>query len=204
MVAEAAYYRAAHRGFREGDSVQDWLAAEREINQMLGLPDTQRQREELLAFRAMRTEVMRALGNARENIDAETLRSAIDRASAVLREAGGFTLGTITRVTEALRHDMIRVAARIGPDWEALSEKTADLFSVWLGRSREFLADAASGVAEWLRQTDGKLGAHVYNAGEIAGSGTYECMVCSRRVVLETPSHMPRCTACGGTDYRAV
>ncbi|MGQ0524780.1 MAG: DUF2934 domain-containing protein [Betaproteobacteria bacterium] len=33
MVAEAAYYRALRRGFAAGGEVEDWLAAEREINQ---------------------------------------------------------------------------------------------------------------------------------------------------------------------------
>jgi len=35
MVAEAAYYRALRRGFTAGGEVDDWLAAEREINQKL-------------------------------------------------------------------------------------------------------------------------------------------------------------------------
>jgi hypothetical protein len=33
MVAEAAYYRALRRGFAAGGEVDDWLTAEREINQ---------------------------------------------------------------------------------------------------------------------------------------------------------------------------
>ena len=35
MIAEAAYYRAEHRGFQSGDPQQDWLEAEAEIDQML-------------------------------------------------------------------------------------------------------------------------------------------------------------------------
>ena len=35
MIAVAAYYRAEHRGFREGDPVDDWLKAEAEIEQVL-------------------------------------------------------------------------------------------------------------------------------------------------------------------------
>jgi hypothetical protein len=33
MIAEAAYYRAMRRGFTAGGEMDDWLAAEREINQ---------------------------------------------------------------------------------------------------------------------------------------------------------------------------
>lgn len=35
MIAEAAYYRAEHRGFQGGDPQQDWLEAEAEINRLL-------------------------------------------------------------------------------------------------------------------------------------------------------------------------
>lgn len=32
MIATAAYYRAEHRGFTGGNPVEDWLAAEAEID----------------------------------------------------------------------------------------------------------------------------------------------------------------------------
>ena len=32
MIAEAAYYRAEHRGFYDGNPIQDWLEAESEID----------------------------------------------------------------------------------------------------------------------------------------------------------------------------
>jgi hypothetical protein len=35
MVAEAAYFRAERRQFRPGDSVQDWVEAETEIDELL-------------------------------------------------------------------------------------------------------------------------------------------------------------------------
>jgi len=35
LIAEAAYARAARRGFRDGDPLADWLAAELEIDAML-------------------------------------------------------------------------------------------------------------------------------------------------------------------------
>ncbi|WP_127475718.1 DUF2934 domain-containing protein [Sulfurivermis fontis] len=36
MIREAAYYRALHRGFGGGAEMDDWCAAEREIDAMLG------------------------------------------------------------------------------------------------------------------------------------------------------------------------
>lgn len=41
MISEAAYFRAMQRGFNGGDSLDDWLAAEREINRRL--PGSQKQ-----------------------------------------------------------------------------------------------------------------------------------------------------------------
>lgn len=35
MIAEAAYYRAEARGFEAGHELEDWLAAEREIDLLL-------------------------------------------------------------------------------------------------------------------------------------------------------------------------
>ena len=35
MVAEAAYFRAQRRGFREGDPDRDWIEAELEIDALL-------------------------------------------------------------------------------------------------------------------------------------------------------------------------
>ena len=36
MIAEAAYYRAAQRGFAPGSEVEDWLEAEAQIRARLG------------------------------------------------------------------------------------------------------------------------------------------------------------------------
>lgn len=35
MIAEAAYYRALQRGFSGGDAIEDWLIAEREVDERL-------------------------------------------------------------------------------------------------------------------------------------------------------------------------
>ncbi len=38
MIARAAYHRAERRGFVPGHELEDWLAAEREVNHLLGPP----------------------------------------------------------------------------------------------------------------------------------------------------------------------
>lgn len=41
MIAEAAYLRAELRGFTDGDPVDDWLEAEREVDSLLAERATQ-------------------------------------------------------------------------------------------------------------------------------------------------------------------
>lgn len=43
MIAEAAYLRAERRGFDPGHEVEDWLAAEQDIERLLPSPCTPRQ-----------------------------------------------------------------------------------------------------------------------------------------------------------------
>jgi hypothetical protein len=40
MIAEAAYLRAERRGFAPGGEVEDWLAAEREVDALLAADQT--------------------------------------------------------------------------------------------------------------------------------------------------------------------
>lgn len=40
LIAEAAYFRAEQRDFRPGAELDDWLAAEIEIDTLLGAEDT--------------------------------------------------------------------------------------------------------------------------------------------------------------------
>ena len=40
MIAEAAYYRALHRGFSGGSAEDDWLWAEQEVNEVLLQPSS--------------------------------------------------------------------------------------------------------------------------------------------------------------------
>jgi len=37
LICNAAYYLAERRGFANGDPSQDWLLAEKEVDQLLGL-----------------------------------------------------------------------------------------------------------------------------------------------------------------------
>lgn len=43
MIAEAAYHRAERRGFEPGREVEDWLAAEQEVDRLLAAGDARAQ-----------------------------------------------------------------------------------------------------------------------------------------------------------------
>jgi hypothetical protein len=46
MIAEAAYYLAQRRGFAPGSELEDWLAAESEIEQLLAELEAEESEEE--------------------------------------------------------------------------------------------------------------------------------------------------------------
>ena len=202
MIAEAAYFRALKRGFSGGDPVDDWLAAEREINRIL--PGTRQQKEEAIVYEKLRTTVTNILADVQGAVNAETVRHAFDKATEEIKKTGAHTAETVGKIAVTLRKDMANAAAKMGPQWEAFSEKSADLFGVWRDRGSTFLAHAADAVAEWLEQTSVKLAPPTYRAGEMVARGTFECTLCGERVTLSTSGHLPACPQCSKLEYRRL
>jgi phage-related minor tail protein len=199
MIAAAAYLRAEQRGFVGGDPAADWLAAEAEVDQRLAA-----QKHERAALQRMYEEVARALGEVREKVSAQALEDALQKASAVVREAGEYTGETVSKVTEAVKKELAVTAMRLAPKWEALSGEAAGLFEVWQDRSKAFLGRAATATGEWLQQLGGRLESQTYRAGEMSGAGTFECTQCGERQVLGEPGHLGECLKCQGSEFRRV
>ena len=202
LIAEAAYFRAQQRGFSGGDPLDDWLAAERQINQ--ALPGPRQQKEEQVAYEKLRKAVGKILAEARETVSAETLKQAFEKATAELRKTGEYTAETINKIAVALRKDMTSAAMKMGPRWEAFSEKSSDLFSVWRDRGSLFLGRAADAVGEWLQQAGAKLEEQAYHTGDMVHAGTFECTNCGDAVLLRTPGHLPICPKCHKMEFRRV
>jgi len=202
LIAEAAYFRAQQRGFAGGDPLDDWLDAERQINQ--ALPGPRQQKAELAAYEKLRKAVGKILGEARGTVNAETLKQAFDKATAELRKTGEYTAETINKIADSLRKDMTSAAIKMGPKWEAFSDKTADLFEVWRDRGSLFLSYAADAIADWLQQAGAKLEQQIYRTGDMVHSGTFECSSCGEHVVLRTPAHLPPCAKCHKMEFRRV
>jgi hypothetical protein len=202
MIAETAYFHALERGFTGGDPLDDWLIAEREINHLL--PSPQQQKQERAAYDKLRAGVTKVLAEARDTVNAETLKQAFERATAELKKTGEYTADTVNKIAASLRKDMAGVAQKMGPKWEAFAGKSADLFGVWHDRGSQFLAQAANAVGDWLQQAGTRLEQQVYRTGEMVDSGTFECTGCGERVVLHTPAHLPPCAKCRKMEFRRV
>ncbi len=202
MIAEAAYFRAMQHGFNGDNPLDDWLVAEREINRLL--PSPQQQKQERAAYEKLRAGVTKVLAEARETVNAETVRQAFDRATDEIKKTGEFTAETVSKISATLRKDLASASLKMGPKWEAFTEKSADLFGVWRDRGSQFLAQAATAVGDWLQQAGTRLEQQTYRTGEMVDSGTFECSGCGERVVLQTPAHLPPCAKCRQMEFRRV
>jgi Zinc-ribbon containing domain/Protein of unknown function (DUF2934) len=202
MIAEVAYFRAMQRGFTNGDPLDDWLAAEREISRLL--PNPQQQKQERAAYEKLREGVRKILAESRDTLTPDTIRQALDRGAAQLKQLGGYTADTIDKVRAGVEKDMAVAAAKIGPRWQAFSEKTADLFQVWRDRGQQYLSDASRVLGDWLRDAGDRMKQHTYRAGEMTAGGTLECTRCGEHIVLATSAHLPPCPKCRNLEFRRI
>jgi hypothetical protein len=202
MIAETAYFRALARGFQGGSEMDDWLIAERQINRLL--PSPKQQKRELAAYEALRREIGNRLADVRETLNADTVHEALQQAREKLKAAGEYAADTVDRVGAHIEKDIVNAAQRMGPKWDALSEKSADLFSVWRDRSNIFLARAAQAVADWLERVSPHLKPLAYEAGDIAAAGSFQCTSCGERLILRTSAHLPPCAKCQKTEFQRV
>jgi len=106
MIAEAAYFRAEKRGFAAGDSVEDWIVAERQVDEALGIENPEQMKDEMAAYNRMRREVMRMIGGVRGTVSAKTVRQALDKASKELKGLGEYTVDTVNKAAEAVRREI--------------------------------------------------------------------------------------------------
>jgi hypothetical protein len=203
-IEESAYYRAERRAFQGGDPVQDWLAAEKEIDKTLEAPARQRETQEMAAYERMRQELAKILGGVRDTVNVETIRQAFDRAAKELKDAGGYTTETVNRVTERLRREVASTSGKLGPRWEEFSDKTAGLFTVWLERSSTFVSQASGAVGEWLKQLQSKNGREVHIAGQIVEPGSFECTACRHQVKVVEKGALSPCPSCQKREFRRL
>lgn len=202
MIAEAAYYRALTRGFSGGNPIDDWLAAEREINRRL--PNPQQQKLEMAAYQKLRDTVQSLLADARDTLSADTIRQALDDARGQLRHLGEFTADTVDKALASVEREMLATAKHAGARLENLTERSVDVFAVWRDRGAQFLSRATAAVGDWVQQAGARLGEQNYHTGDIATGGTLECTHCGSRVELTTAAHVPLCPQCRKSEFRRI
>ena len=126
MIAEAAYFRAERRGFRDGDPLEDWCAAEREVDARLRELDDQhlfgRIEETLAAARKRLTALKRKVAGlsveARSEWQQEAervrrLEAALKAKLAKLREQGAEAGQQLHHQAEALRCELLEIVQRV-------------------------------------------------------------------------------------------
>ena len=202
LIAEVAYQRAQARGFSGGDPMDDWLSAEREVNRLL--PGPQQQKQELAAYRKLRTSVEKLLTDAKETLSADTIRAMLDDTRAQARQLGEYTADTIEKGIVTIEKEMLTAARRAGDRLENLAERSTDLFAVWRDRSTQFLGRAASALGDWAQHARSRITEHTYRTGDIAPDGILECTACGGRVELTTPAHVPLCPSCRKSEFRRL
>lgn len=162
----------------------------------------EQKKEEVAAYEKLRLESKRVFAEMRENVNAESIRGAVDKAANRLKEAGGYTTSVLNKASEALKKDAAYAMEKLGPKWDAFSEKSADIFEVWRDRSALFLSQASVAVGEWLQKAGTKLGHLTYRAGEMTSAGEFSCTACGELIVQSEAGHLVECPKCQGTEFR--
>jgi rRNA maturation endonuclease Nob1 len=210
LIAERAYSIAERRGFAGGDPRDDWLQAEAEIDREFGLgggkaePNATQRKNELAAYKKLREDIEDVLSDMRETVSVsnESLKRTLDEAAQRMRKARKYSSETIEKALAAAQKDLSDAAQKIGPKWEEISGKSADLLEVWRDRSAAFMNHAAGALSDWAQQMGGVLGRQSYRTGDMMYRGTLECRQCGERLPFDEPAHVPPCPKCGHKEFR--
>ena len=127
MIAEAAYYRAERRGFRGGDPVEDWVAAEIQIDTQLtktsGKSVVARLEEQLAAsgvkLKLLRAKASSLKAEARKEWEEDLeklvwLRDALEKRLEALKEQGEQAGHKTMAQAEKLWHELSSLMHRMG------------------------------------------------------------------------------------------
>ena len=159
MIETAAYYQAEKRGFSDGDPVRDWLEAEREINALFQqLDDAGSSMQERAAYQRMRAEVKKIPASVRDTINADTTRQAFDRSGRELKELGKFVPAMVDRAGKRLKQEVAAAVEKMGPRWEAFSEKSHGLVEIWKDKRGQFINQAHTALNSWVSRYRDKNG----------------------------------------------
>jgi hypothetical protein len=159
MIETAAYFRAQKRGFSNGDSVKDWLEAEREIDALFHpLDEAGAGMQEHAAYQRLRAEFKKILSGAQDTINADTISQAFDRSGKELKALGKFVPATVDRAAKKLKQEVAAAVEKMGPRWDAFSEKRHGLFEIWKDKGGHFVSQAQTALNSWVNRYRDKNG----------------------------------------------
>jgi hypothetical protein len=159
MIETAAYYRAQKRGFSDGDPVNDWLESEREIDASFHQRDDAGSgMQEHAAYQRLRAEFKKILSGAQDTINVDTISQAFDRSAKELKELGKFVPATVDRAGKRLKQEVAAAVEKMGPRWDALSEKSHGLFEIWKDKGGHFVGQAHTALNSWVSRYRDKNG----------------------------------------------
>jgi len=157
MIAEAAYFRAEKRGFADSDPVQDWLAAEAEIDEFLEKSrDHELQKQELAAYEKMRRRMKKIFADTRDTINVETFKQAFEKVNKEFKDIGEFLPETVDKASKKLKQETAVAVEKLGSNWKDFSDKSSELFDVWKERGTHFLNQASGALSDWVHLYRGK------------------------------------------------
>lgn len=151
MIAEAAFLRAKKRD-RPGDPVADWLEAEAEVeNDLAAYCRSEVRAQEYSAYQRIRTEVRRIVEKTEDNVNAETIRQALEKVTGQLRQVGEFLPDTIDRASKAVRQEITGTVEKLGQNWHNFRIKQSELFASWKEKGAHTFSQTTQSFHDWLR-----------------------------------------------------
>ncbi|WP_157662670.1 DUF2934 domain-containing protein [Sulfuriferula sp. AH1] len=122
MIAKAAYFRAEKRGFVSGDTAQDWLEAEAEIDRVLQTPKRTAKASPTALKQAFQQELETQIHEW--DLRIADLKVKAQGARADLRADYEKQFEILTKKRDAVQAKMQELGARVGDVWEDLKGGT--------------------------------------------------------------------------------
>jgi hypothetical protein len=188
-------------------------------------PPTAAEAEELAVYEKLRHRVQETLANTREALRGDALRQTVERAGEELKQLGGHSRETVSKVTEAMKKDLASTAEALKPRLESLGREKDRMVALardrggafwhehgedagralrqWRDRGGALLAEVLHALSEWSGRLGDRLdSALVYRTGEATDGGAFSCVACGAGMRLKKPGHLPPCPRCHKTQFR--
>lgn len=181
--------------------------------------------EELAAYEKLRQRVSKIFGALHDKVNGEAISTAIDKATAELKEVGGHSLEAISKASAALKKDIASTTEHFKPKVDEAADSARKQFDQWSDKggalwsdiTREvehlyeytrdkgggFLSNIARGLGEWSQKMSSRLDTSLqYRTGEITHGGEFVCTNCNGKIHLKQPGRIPPCPKCTKTEFR--